>query len=459
MPLSDLRTVPQPVTQATEALVGLDEAFVSGFGRLASAHLDALAGLQRSFHGTPLGEALATAVAGLGRSEFIDRHFAVLAVARAAAHGAMHDALQVQACAALGRPVPVREDIPASPSQTAPPRATVLLESTRQWLMELAIAGFANLEVGSLLPFQATLDAILGEPALVRIAALLTGLLDELLSVFPAHGSPEVPRTRWVDLWSRAMVLSLAPNPVPPARKASGLLAVLATDLRQHSNVVSLVAHGVLREASGPRLVRTSLAAYKVDVLEGEDVAARLATLGDKLLTALAAGQALKIDGMLLTASGDLLWQDDRATLDAKIKPLEVAATVLATPPASRPGLDPDARHPALFEELVYLAGNDCVVAKEDGKPFISKLPVDLVRWPDSDDIGPDDLAGCKALVALLRFDAGRWSLQPVAIDNAKTKGIPRMVGTGLAEARKKAKGGNLSVLQERASRLLRQKS
>jgi hypothetical protein len=216
MPLSDLRTVPEPVTQTAAALASLDEAFVSGFGRLANAHLETLAGLQRAFSGTPIGEALAAAVAGLGRSEFIDRHFAVLAVARSAAHGAMHDALQAQACAALGRPRPVLEDIPASAAQAPPPRAATLLDSTRQWLMELAIAGFANLEVGSLMPFQATLDAILEEPSLIRIAALLTGFLDELLAMFPAHGTPEIPRARWVDLWSRAMVLAL--TPVPAAR-------------------------------------------------------------------------------------------------------------------------------------------------------------------------------------------------------------------------------------------------
>ena len=119
----------------------------------------------------------------------------------------------------------------------------------------------------------------------------------------------------------------------------------------------------------------------------------------------------------------------------------------------------PDARHPALLEELVYLAGNDCAIIKEGGRSTLGgKLAVDLHRWPDSDDIASDDIAGCKALVALLRFDGGAWSLQPVAID--KGKPLPRMVGTGLSDARKKAKGSNnLAILQERASRLLRQKS
>lgn len=456
MPLSDLRTVPESVAQTSETLAALDEAFVSGFGRLTSAHLETLAGLQRAFHGTPIGEALASAVTGLGRSEFLDRHFAVIAVARSAALGAMHDALQAQACAALGRPRPVLEDIPPSAVQAAPPRAAVLLESTRQWLMELAIAGFANLEVGSLLPFQATLDAILAEPSLVRIAALLTGLLDELLSTFPAHGTPEIPQQRWADLWSRAMVLALTPAPAPATRPASGQLTILATELREHSNVVSLVAHGVLREASGPRLVRTSISAFKVDVLESDDVAARLATLGDKLITALANAQALKIDAMPLTATGDLVWQDKSASLDAKTKPLEVAAATLNKPAAQRPCFEPDARHPALLEELVYLTGADSAVVRTDGKSTLAGLPVEVHRWPASDDLATDDLAGNKGLVALLRYDAGRWSLQPVAID--KGKPVPRMIGTGLDAARKK-KSGNLGILQERASKLLRKKS
>lgn len=457
MPLSDLRTVPEPVAQTAAALARLDEAFVTGFGRLASAQLETLATLQRSFEATPIGEALATAVAGLGRSEFIDRHFAVLAVARSAALGAVHDALQAQACAALGRKPPVLEDIPQTPAQAAPPRAAVLLESTRQWLMELAIAGFANLEVGSLLPFQATLDAILGEPALVRIAALLTGLLDELLSVFPAHGAPQIPQQRWVDLWTRAMVLALAPPSAPASRPAKGVLTILGTDLREHANVVNLVAHGVLKEADGPRLVRTSISAYKVDVLEIGDVAARLALIGEKLLGAIAGGQAIKIDGMQLTASGDLVWRDDRAVLDAKVKPIEVAAAALATPPAKRTNLDPDTRHPALLEELVYLNGPDCAVTGADTKLGLNNIPVDRERFPTSKEVTLKDLAGNKAVVALLRFDAGRWSLQPIAID--KGKPTPLMVGSSLFDARKSAKTSNLAVLQERASKLLRVKS
>lgn len=462
MPLLDLRTAPEPVSQTAELLAHLDEVFESGFGRLSSANLQTLASLAASFDGTPLAEPLQAALAGLGRSEFVDRHFAVIAAARAAAHGAMHDALVAQACAALSRPRPQLEEFAAAPAQAAPPRAAVLLESVRQWLMELAIAGFGNLEVGALLPFQATLDAIMAEPALVRHAALLSGFLDELLTVFPAHGKPEVPRLRWADLWTRSMVLALAPPAPAATREVKGELRVFATDLRQHDHLACLVAFGALHEpGKPPRVVRTSVAAFKVDVLQGEDLAGLLAEVGGKLLEAIAGGQGLKIAGMLLHATGDLVWQESRAeVLPAKLKLAEEAAAVLTSATALRPSARPEDRHPALIEELVWLPGDSYVASGKEARELSlggQLFPIAFERWPSGDELLFADIAGSKGLVALLRFDGGRWSLQPVMIDRGKP--LPRMVGTSLQAAKGKAKGGNLSTLKERAGKLLRKKS
>lgn len=458
----DLRTVPEPVAQTAELIAQLDEVFETGFGRLSSANLQTLASLSACFHGTPLAEPLQAAIAGLGRSEFIDRHFAVLAAARASAHGAMHDALLVQACAALGRPRPELEAIAPGPAQEAPPRAAVLLESVRHWLMELAIAGLANLEVEALLPFQATLDAIMSEPALVRQAALLSGFLDELLTVFPAHGKPEIPRLRWVDLWSRAMILALAPPAPTPAREVRGELRIFATDLRQHDHLASLVAYGALHEpGKPPRVVRTQVSAFKVDVLMGEDLAGLFHEVGGKLLEALAGGQGLKISGMLLHATGDLVWQESRAeVLPTKLKLAEEAASVLGQVGALRPSARPEDRHPAVIEELVFLAGDGYSAGGKEPRELTiggQQFPLAFDRCPSSDDLLLADLAGSKGLVGLLRFDGGRWSLQPVMVD--KGKPLPRMVGTGLQAARAKARGGNLATLKERAGKLLRKKS
>lgn len=450
MPLRDLLSTPEPVAQAIAALDGLDEAFVTGFGRLSSANLEALAGLQRSFAATPLAAEFAAAIQGIGRSEFLDRHFLVLAAARSALLGAMHDALIAQAAAALDRPPPAIDAIEAKPTQAPPPQAEVWLESTRHWLMELALAGFANLEVDIILPFQATLDAMEGEPALVRHAALLGGFMNELLEVFPNKGNPAIPRLRWVDLWSRAMVMAAgAPEPLV-TRPVSGELKILGTDLRQHANVATLVVFGALDEAgtSATRLVRASLSVYKVDVIQGDELGALFTEVGETLLAALAGGQRLTIKDMPLTATGDLIWEDAKAKAGAKSTVIEDAAAALGKAPAARPSLRPADRHPALIEELVWVPPSE----------YDKELPLGLERMASSDELAQSDLSGSKGFVALLRFDGGTWGLQPIVVSKGKPQ--PRMVGQALAAgAKKSGRSSALATLRERAGKLLRKKS
>ncbi len=465
MSYADLKTIPETIRAADQAIAALDNAFVTGFGRLSSADIEALASLQRSFAATPLGSAFAEAIAGIGRSEFLDRHFLVIAAARSAVQGAAHDALIAQACAALGRPLPTLETLNADAVQAAPPQIEVWLESTRQWLMELALAGFANLGVDILLPFQATLDAIGGEPRLVRHAALLSGLLGEFLAVFPTRGTPEVPPRRWADLWSRAMILCAAPPEPPSSRSCTGELRLFGADLRQHDNFATLVAYGALYEQgheSTPRLVRATASAFKVDVIQGTELAPLFSEIAATLLAGLAGCKKIQIDGMRLLDTGDLLWDDSKATSGGKIKPLTEAAALLGQDPSSvpsaRPTLAAADRHPALIEELVYLgAGAFSFDAKSEVLPqlMIDDSPLTLAtdRWPSGDDLSQSDLGTAKELFGLLRYDAGAWSLQPLAI--AKSRGAPRMIAASIVGGKSKRQS-TLATLKERASKLLR---
>lgn len=288
MPIADLAAPPAAVADAADLIDRLDQAFAGGFARLNEAHLDALDALQRTFAGTPLAAALTAAVEGIARSEFLDRHFLVLAAARAALQGAQHDALIAQAAAALGRPAPKLEAATGGAGQAAPPQHGVWLESARHWLMEIGLAGFSNLGTDTLLPFQATLDPIESDGRLPRQAALLGGFLDEMLAVFPAKGTPSIPLFRWADLWSRAMVLCAAAPPTLATRPATGELRLLGADLRQHDTFATLVAFGVLREAGKePRLVRATISAFKVDVIQGDELGPLFADAAGKLLGAL----------------------------------------------------------------------------------------------------------------------------------------------------------------------------
>ncbi len=460
MPLADLAAPPAAVADAADLIDRLDQAFAGGFARLGEAHIAALDSLQRTFAGTPLAAPLAAAVEGIARSEFIDRHFLVLAAARAALQGAQHDALVAQASAALGRPAPALEEIQAGAGQAPPPQHGVWLESARHWLMELGLAGFSNLGTDAILPFQATLDQIESDGRLPRHAALLGGFVDELLSVFPAQGTPAIPLFRWADLWSRAMVLSAAAPPATRTRPATGELRVIGADLRQHDTFATLVAYGVLREpGKEPRIVRATVSAFKVDVIQGEELGSLFGDAGGKLLDALGGWKALSIADMPLTTTGDLIWQDKNAKLGAPFDVIAEASAALGKAPALRPCLDPADRHPALIEELVYfgeydVAGSDDLMLTAGG----AAIPVAHDRFPENDDLSLLQLKGTIGLVGLLRFDGGRWSLEPLVV---KPKKPPlRAIGASLGAARgKKSKTGALSTLKERASKLLRKKS
>jgi len=461
MPLADLATPPAAVADAADLIDRIDNAFAGGFARLSEDHLAALDALGRTFARTPLAKPLAEALDGIRRSEFIDRHFLVLAAARAALQGAQHDALAAQAAAALGRPAARPEALPAGKGQAPPPQIDVWLESARHWLMELALAGFSNLEVATLVPFQATLDQIEGEPRLGRHAALLGGFLEELLTVFPARGTPQIPLFRWADLWSRAMVLSArAPSPVA-ARSVTGELRLVGADLRQHETFATLVAFGSLREAGKPpRLVRATVSAFKVDVIQGEEIGPLLADCASTLLDALAGQKALAIADMPLMATGDLIWNDKAAKAGAGFDMLGEAAALLKDGPEARPCLDAADRHPALIEELVHFSSyqlgskKDTLAITVDG----AAVAVEQERWPSSDDLGPTDLKDGSMMTGLLRFDAGRWTVQPLVLGLPKKK--PSFIGSSFGGSKgRKSKLGALATLKERSGKLLRKKS
>src|SRR5262249_60782172 len=112
------------------------------------------------------------------------RHWVAVAAGRAAVRAALYDALRAQAGAALGRPEAVNETVPAAAAEPSEPLQN-WQESARNWLMEVALAGFPQLESQTLAPFLSTLEQLQGEPRALRLAALLTGLLHQLLESLP----------------------------------------------------------------------------------------------------------------------------------------------------------------------------------------------------------------------------------------------------------------------------------
>jgi hypothetical protein len=118
--------------------------------------------------------------------------------------------------------------------------------------------------------------------------------------------------------------------------------------------------------------------------------------------------------------------------------------------PATAPPLPAADRHPVQIAEPVYLEG---LKLPEGGE-----LPVALHRMSAASEIQAANVKGATGLAGLLRFDAGRWEFQPLAVG---VKGVPKatLVAGGSAFQSAGQKSDTLDLLQERASRLLRKKS
>ena len=147
MGLEVLAELPPGVSATAQTITSLDGCFLVGFGRPGPEQVQALQSLGRIFAGTPLATAVAQALAAIGRNEFVDRHFAVLAAARAAMQAAQYDALRAQAAQALGRKLGATPaEQPRTPNADSAGPLAVWQESARNWLMELALTGFRQLD-------------------------------------------------------------------------------------------------------------------------------------------------------------------------------------------------------------------------------------------------------------------------------------------------------------------------
>lgn len=446
---------PAGVEEALDLTAGFDDALVHGLARLGEERAAALLTLAGALAATPLGAPVAEAAEKVIAGSITSDHLTVLAGGRTALFGAVHDALLAEFDAALGRERAAAEPVPTGTE------ADSLLTGCRSWLQQLAISGWRGVDHDLVSASDQTIEALLADPALRRVAVLLDGLAAELRASSPVATMERLPARRWADLWSRALLLSQATPATEPAEPVSGRLLVLGADVHEHATAVQVQVHAVLEPVGGapPRLVRTSVAAAKVDTIAGPAVWGLLRG-HPMLLGALAEHRCLDIADMPLLDGGDLLWHDDHAGAGEAADPFATARVMLAgaAAPATRP-LD---RHPVRIAEPVLVEGYR---ASDDGFELDGHtLPVDLDRLPGCGPLTPALVAASTACIGLVRWDAGRWTLQPLAVQGtAKRKPFEAHTGdwamgpTDPKVVKAEAKAGDaVAVLRERAGRLLR---
>ncbi|MEW1912469.1 hypothetical protein AB0442_29205 [Kitasatospora sp. NPDC085895] len=455
----------------TDPVDGLDEALaaVDGFDRVLAAGVlrprpDQAAGLlalAAAVAGSPLAARVAEAAektaAGIGD----EGHLTALAAARCALLGSVHDALTARIDGATGR------DRTAFPA-TAPgaPQAANLLAAARAWLADLARAGWQGIDHDLVAGAAPVVSAMLPNPALRRLATLLDGFAAELAASCPGATLERVPLRRWADLWSRALVLTVpGAADAPPAEAVTGRLLPLGIDLQEHATAVQAQVHAVLEPADGgtPRLVRASVSVPKPDTVVGTGVW-QLLRPHTALLAAVGEGRSMELTDMPATAGGDLLWSEEHARPGAPADAFGTARVVLATAEAAATA--PLDRHPTAIAVPVLLEG---YTARQDGDAleFVlagQPLAVDTDRIPAAGPLTPEAVAASAACIGLLRWDAGRYLLQPIAVETTvRKKAVALHAGAWagsttdkLGVKAEKAATDAVAVLRERAGRLLR---
>lgn len=466
--LTALKDLPDGINELANFINKLDQCFLSGFASFGSFHKETLASLQRIFTGTPLQEPLGKSCEALQHNECVERHFAGIAAARAALQGSQFDILQRQIRTALGRSVIENEDCPDfSPEIERSSHINVWRESTRQWLMELALAGFGRLAAGTLTPFMSTLKQIQDEPQLVRLAVLLTGFLDELITSVPISDVKEIPLYRWVDLWTRAMIGTLKPVSAIQPKTVSGILRLVGVDVHQHAHFFSFVAYGLLEVNSHTQFIRITMSAYKVDAISGNEVWL-LFPQAAPLFEAFSKKQALVITDMPLLSTGDLIW-DGKVVLDKKYKLMDAVEYWFASNAEKtfHPGVIlPVDCHPVQIAEPIFL--RDYTVKEDADTLFLDwgdnlTLPVAMDRVSVFSELTEELVAKSSQMFGLMRFDSGQWSVQPLGVvsqtgKGQKAKTTTLFTGDSAAVILKKPpKTSTVAILQERASRLLRE--
>ncbi len=455
-----LNKLPNGAEAALSLIDEFDQCFLVGFANLDRPHQETLGTLVRIFAGTPLEQPLVDTCAAIQRHEFVERHFTVLAAVRAAILGSLFDTLKQQLRSALKRPE-IPDAAPSSYAESTPNQVPaphqIWLESIRHWLMEIALVGYARLEASTLLPFMATLEQIQAEPLLIRQAALLTGFFNELMSQVPVADSNTIPTYRWTDLWTKATIGTLHSTANHTPKQVSGTLELLGLDLRHHANLVSFTAYGVLTNDERMQQVKITLSAYKVNAIVDDEIWL-LFPNATSLLNAFVEDRALHLSDIALLPTGDLLWQGD-SKVGVKYNLMQKAAQLFAPDVSNVPDpclIQPIDRHPIQIAEPVFLT--DYQISRDNGTLSLSwgdagVLPI-ATEHILSSKLVFEAIADSTQLFGLLRFDAGRWAVQPLAVT---VKGKTIFTGQEAAKILKKPPSNStVSILQERASRLLR---
>ncbi|HSH05570.1 MAG TPA: hypothetical protein VLL52_23845 [Anaerolineae bacterium] len=449
--LTALHNIPTSITTTEALITRLDDCFQTGFANLQETQQQILAEITAVFAHTPLHQPLQDAGHQITTHQFTTQTLLPLAIARASLHGALHDALQTIVHNCLQRPLPNQPNSHPTPNQ--PQHDSPL----HIWLLEIALTGFTRLTPATIHPFLTNLTTLQQSPHHAHIAPILTGFVTELLTHLPLGPHPP-PTQRWTDLWCYLFLDQPTTTATSPI---TATFTPLALDLRHHAHTLSANFYGLLTTDTTTQFSTTTITTYRVDAIQQDDIWL-LFNHTPNLFNAWHQQKTLQLDAIPATPTGQLLWQDNQTTLGPTYDLIPTAHQWFAPQTDHQPApltIPATHRHPLQLAVPLYLT--DYTIDTIDDHFFLQFQPDSppLPIFPHTfiADLTPKMLLNSRELFGLLRYDNGRFLYHPLTLASPSGK-LTRIGDQAATIIAKPPRNNSVTILQERASKLLRPK-
>ncbi|MCG3223592.1 MAG: hypothetical protein H7647_03930, partial [Candidatus Heimdallarchaeota archaeon] len=132
----------------------------NGFSKLIQKEKDTLNQLAKGFANSPLRDIVPQGIEKLQKSDFHKDNFTALVLAITSIHGSIHDALYVKAEEVLKKKITFLAQKNNTTFEEHTEEMSTLLSNIQNWLIDIAIGGFSDLNKESIQSFETVLQTV-----------------------------------------------------------------------------------------------------------------------------------------------------------------------------------------------------------------------------------------------------------------------------------------------------------
>ncbi len=424
----------------------LSSLFNNGFSKIIQKEKDVLDQLAKGFVNSPLRDIVPQGIEKLQKSDFRKDNFTALVLATTSIYGSIHDALYEKAGEFLKKDITFFTHKNDTTFEEHSNEVKTLLDNIQNWLIDIAIRGFSDLDMESIQSFEPVLQTVENHKELQRLGVILRGLSNEIILVRSDTKDKDYSiQVRWMDLWCKAYILTLKKTIPAKGTKIKGNLKLITIQTHIHRNFLTIIFNGILEHKKENIYVEIEKSKFIIDLIPIEEFWFQFKKENQKLFDGLLKSKVITINDGVLQQNGNLVLTDFKLStetfdlLDIVEKSVNKKSLLISKIQA----ID---RHPIHFKL-------PCLMKIEDSKN--QSVKIDDKEIPIRFELQPTKkvlktLLNTKMLMEL-RFDNG-WFFKPLTSIGTANVFLGRISEKITAET------PVYSILKERSSKILRDK-